>query len=139
MSYTVIITLSNLRVGFTYEARTRLGGCRTRVRRVQRGTRLPHLSFFFFFHGFALNQVDSARIEPYWPNRGVSAGDRNGPKRLKQAEIGLESCQNMSSHGGIGDADDKVEFLELGSVYGTSSILMFLFQVLHWDTLCLCL
>ena len=45
----------------------------------------------------------------------------------------------MSSHGGIGDDDDKVEFLELGSMYGTSSILMFLFQVLHWDTLCLCL
>ena len=95
--------------------------------------------FFFFFHGFALNQVDSARIEPYWPNRAVSAGDRKGPKWSKQAEIGLESCQNMSSHGGIGDDDDKVEFQELGSVYGTSSILMFLFQVLHWDTLCLCL
>ena len=62
--------------------------------------------------------------------------DQNGRNR---GEIGLESCQNMSSHGGIGDDDDKVEFQELGSVYGTSSILMFLFQVLHWDTLCLCL
>ena len=45
----------------------------------------------------------------------------------------------MSSHGGIGDDDDKVELLELGFVYGIGSILMFLFQVLHWDTLCLCL
>ena len=83
--------------------------------------------FFFFFHGLALNRFDLARIGSYWPNRGVLAGDRNGPKRSKQAEIGLESCQNMSSHGGIGDDDDKVEFLELGFVYGTSSILMFLF------------
>ena len=84
----------------------------------------------------------SIRVEPsqFGHNRGVSAGDRNRLKRQKQAEIGLESCQNMSSsHGGIGDDDDKVELLELGSVYGTGSILMFLFQVLHWDTLCLCL
>ena len=45
----------------------------------------------------------------------------------------------MSSHGEIGDDDDKVELLELGSVYGAGFILLFLFQVLHWDTLCLCL
>ena len=48
-----------------------------------------------------------------------------------------EPDRNMSSHGGIGDDDDKVELLELGSVYGTGSILLSLFQVLHWETLCL--
>ena len=96
MSYTVIITLSNLRVGFTYEARTRLGGCRTRIRRVQRETRLPRLSFFFFFfHGFVLNRVDSARIWPYWPNWGVLAGDQNGRNRPKSALNHARTCHPM--------------------------------------------
>ena len=67
-------------------------------------------------------RTDSHQTEPIRPNRVVSTGnrnDRNGPKRSKQAKIGLESCQNMSSHDGIGDDDDKVELLELGSVYGS--------------------
>ena len=97
----------------------------------------------YFFHRFALTQLDSARlgfdsrrIRLIRPESGCIGRQ---PKWQKQAEIGLESCRNMSSHGGIGDDDDKVELLELGFVYGIGSILMFLFQVLHWDTLCLCL
>ena len=82
-------------------------------------------------------RVNSRRTGSIRPESGCIGQQ---PKWQKQAEIGLESCRNMSSHGGIGDDDDdKVELLELCSVYGTGSILMFLFQVLHWDTLCLCL
>ena len=58
---------------------------------------VPRLSFFFFL-GFATTQLDSrwtghilAIIGPYWV---VSASDRNGPKWVKQVEIGLESCRN---------------------------------------------
>ena len=134
-----------------YEAQMRLGGCRTGVRRslirdaVARVLVL-HLSYFLlfiFFHGFAPTQLDSRRLDFDSCRTGLIRPESGCISRQlkwqKQAEIGLESCRNMSSHGGIGDDDDKVELLELGSVYGTRSILMFLFQVLHWDTLCLCL
>ena len=134
-----------------YEAQMRLGGCRTGVRRslirdaVARVLVL-HLSYFLlfiFFHGFAPTQLDSRRLDFDSCRTGLIRPESRCISRQlkwqKQAEISLESCRNMSSHGGIGDDDDKVELLELGSVYGTRSILMFLFQVLHWDTLCLCL
>ena len=134
-----------------YEAQMRLGGCGTRIRRglkrdaVARVS-VPHLSYFLlfiFFHGFAPTQPDSCRLgfdsRRFTPNQVNSARIEVYQPATEMAEIGLESCRNMSSHGGIGDDDDKVELLELGSVHGTGSILMFLFQVLHWDTLCLCL
>ena len=136
---------------FAYEAQMWLGGCRTGVRRgliwdaVARVSVL-HLSYFLlfiFFHGFAPTQLDSRQLDFDSCQTGLIRPESRcigrQPKWQKQAEINLESCRNMSSHGGIGDDDDKVELLELGSVYGTRSILMFLFQVLHWDTLCLCL
>ena len=63
---------------------------------------------------FALNQVELGCIDRW-------------SKWTETAEIGLESCRNMSSHGEIGDDDDKVELLGLGSAYGAGSILLFLF------------
>ena len=73
---------------------------------VQRG--YPRINAFFFFSRIHVDlarfvptqllfkpyQANAARIKPYRPNRVVSADDWNGLKRLKQAEINLESCRN---------------------------------------------
>ena len=88
-----------------YEARTRLGGCRTGVRRgPMRGaasdmaahSSMPRLSFFFFFffHIFVPTQLDSWRLgfDSRWfgQNQTVLAESGRIDWRPKQAEISLK-------------------------------------------------
>ena len=67
--------------------------------KVRRSTWLParrcHVWAFFFF--FTRIPTNSARIGLYQPNRVVSVGNQNKLKRLKQAEICLESCRNSQN------------------------------------------
>ena len=49
-----------------------------------------------------------------WVGRGGGGGVREG--------LRFEEDRNMSCHARVGNDDDEFEFLDSGSVYGTSSI-----------------
>ena len=96
-----------------YEARMWLRGCRTGVQcGLTWGTasvtaaRTSMLRFFFFspltwldLHQLSLIRTNLARIGPYQPNRVVSGGGRNRPKRAsnhaRTAKIGFEWGPNI--------------------------------------------
>ena len=120
------VPLSSLLV-LVWKARTRLGGCCTRVQRgCPRVGAAFELFFFFFFwdsRQLGLIHADLASIctEPGWfgQNRAISAGDRNGRNRPK-------SALNLAGTAEILTSEDRMNrFCLLLSLFCESKIVMY--------------